>query len=234
MKILYNIKISFVSIVLLILLSISIIYAIRNTIAVNANFYIGNISIREIFYLDNNSNFKGTHEPSKRFNNLIVENYSLLKTLNLEKIIKKLKKIQNLDINSTEYYLEKELFKTLKKISRMPISEKRISGLFIPKNIKVYWNLSCDIYMTPFIAPAITNIVMINGLPNNNNKSCYGHSREYGYARYLEFKKYFNSSNFNKNIICKNIIKEGLQKVILIKQIKNEFFETEIYNCLDN
>ena len=70
-----KIKLNITSIIIIILLIIFSINAIRNTIAANANFYISNISIREIFLLDNDPKFKGTHEPSRRFFNLINENY---------------------------------------------------------------------------------------------------------------------------------------------------------------
>jgi len=229
-----KIKLNITSIIIIILLIIFSINAIRNTIAANANFYISNISIREIFLLDNDPKFKGTHEPSRRFFNLINENYSMIKEFNSKELNNKFKKIKNLDISKTSYFVEENLLKIFVKLSKLPIKEKKISGLFIPKDITSYWNLSCDIYMPPFIAPAITNIVLLNALPDNSLDSCYGHSREYGYARYFEYKKYFDSSILTKNSMCKEVQKEGLQKAIVIRQKNKNFFEIKTHDCLEN
>ena len=56
--------------------------------------------------------------------------------------------------------------------------------------------------MSPFLAPAISNIVMIDGLPVNKS-SCFGHKGEYGYLRYNEYNKKTNLFHLKPNIYVK-------------------------------
>ena len=231
MKIFKKFKLNMISILLLTLIAISIIYAIRNTIAVNINFYTSNITIREVFFLNNDPRYKGSHEPSKRYINLIRKNYSLIKHLNFVEIKEKLRKISNLDINNTDYYKENNLIQTLINISKLPDSEKKISGLYISKDVDTYSNLSCDIYMMPFLVPAITNVVMLNGLPNRDLASCYSKSFEYGYARYFVFNKFYDKSPFNKKQLCIKVNNEMLKKIIQVKETSNNTFKTIIHEC---
>ena len=85
--------------------------------------------------------------------------------------------------------------------------------------------------MAPFIVPAITNIVMLSGLPIDNIESCYGHRREYGYARYKEYNKSPNIDHLTPQILCKKAEKEGLKKIIEIIQVEKNNFDTIIHNC---
>ena len=71
------------------------------------------------------------------------------------------------------------------ELSTIPNSIKKESALYIPKTLKVYWNLSCDTHMPPFVAPAIANMAMIEGMPLRDQKnSCYTHFYDYGYNTY--------------------------------------------------
>lgn len=231
MKSLNNIKISFLSFLFLIFISISIVFSIIHTFYAGAHFILGNIAIRESFFYENNINYKGTHEPGMRFMNLLRDDYLMIKNLDFLDMKKTFNKIKSIDINKTEYFLERELINTLIKLSKLPISEKKISAIYIPKNISTYWNISCDRLMAPFIVPAITNIIMLNGLPIDNIKSCYGHRREYGYARYREYNKSPSVNHLNPQILCKMAKKEGLKKIIELIQVEKKYFDTIIHNC---
>jgi hypothetical protein len=43
--------------------------------------------------------------------------------------------------------------------------EKKQTALFIPKSNTLYWNLVGDCYATPFVAPALSGLAQIQGLP---------------------------------------------------------------------
>ena len=228
-KIIFDFK----SFLFLILILIPIYYSTKHTLISSSKFILSNITIRESFLYPNDINFKGTHAPGKRFINLLMNNYYNFKTMNIAEIIKTLKKIRNINIMETDYFLEYELIKTLNNLSKLSIKEKKYTAVYIPKNIKTYWNLSCDTLMTPFVAPAIANMVMLRGLPINNIESCYGHRREYGYARYKEYKKNPEINHLNPEDLCQIAKKEGLIRVIELVKSNNKY-NYKIYNCNDD
>ena len=232
MKLKKQIRLNLFSLLIFILIFVAIIYSVRNTLAVGANFFLGNIAIRESFFHENNINYKGTHEPGKRFMNILQEYYLKIMNLDILDIKEVLQMTKNINISKTEYFLEYRLIKTLIRLSRLPNSQKKISAIYIPKKIHTYWNISCDSLMAPFIIPAITNITLIDGLPMNNIKSCYGHRREYGYARYIEYNKSASLEVLSPKDLCLQAKKDDLKQVIEIIETDNkEYFDTKIYKC---
>jgi len=206
-------------------------FALKNTLSTEANFFLANVTIREAFFYENDINFKGIREPgTRRYKKLLMKNYSILKNFNFSAMKKTYSKIKSLEIKNTDYALEYELIKTLSNLSNLPNAEKKISAMYIPKNIKTYWNLSCDRYMAPFVAPGITNIVMLDGLLLDNQVTCYGHTSEYGYMRYKQFNKKASLLQLESNELCTRAKKEGLNQVIEIFE-EDSMFQTKIYNC---
>jgi len=209
---------------------IATFFSIKNALIVNIYFFLENISIRESFYYENDVNFKGTHEPGDRYFKILFKNISDLKSLNFNEIKKTLIKIKNLKIENTDYLLEYKLIEKLKELSNIPTSEKKFTAIYIPKNIDTYLNISCDRLMSPFLAPAISNIVMLDGLPLNNNNSCYGHLNEYGYPRYERYNKIANLFHLKPKQLCDKAKKEGLKKVIELVETHSDI-ETKVYKC---
>jgi hypothetical protein len=73
-----------------------------------------------------------------------------------------------------------KVIKTLHELAELPLAEKRQMLLFIPQSNRAYWTLSANFCKaTPFIAPAISGIAMLDGLPS---ASC--ETRYYGYGDY--------------------------------------------------
>ena len=209
----------------------AVFFAIKNTIYINGSFFLSNIAIREAFFYENNINFKGTHEPgTRRYMKLIKRNYHNLRNFNFSAMKKTYSKIKSLEIKNTDYALEYELIKTLNNLSNLTNAEKKISAIYIPKNIDTYWNVSCDKYMAPFVAPAITNIVMLDGLLLDNQVTCYGHINENGYMRYKQFNKKASLFQLKPSELCTKAKKEGLNKVIEIFE-EDSVFKTKVYNC---
>ena len=208
-----------------------IFFSIKNTLVLGAHFILSNIAIRESFLLENDINFKGIREPGqKRFYNLIYQNLSDIKNFNLDKIIKTFNKIKKIDINKTEYKAEYNIINLLNQISLINPYEKKITGIYISKNITPYWNLSCDKYLSSFVSTSITNIVMIKGLTSYDPKSCYGHEKEYGFLRYKKYNKYPSYTKLNKTDLCEIAINEKLKKIIEIIK-SDDLFKFIIHKC---
>ena len=214
----------------LILILFAIINSLKNGMIETSKFFLSNIAIRQGFFEENNVDYKGTHEPGKRYMNLLYENYDDLKNLKLSKIFNKINKIKIIDIKTTEYELEYELINKLKYLSNLSSKEKKNIAIYLPQNLSTFWNLSCDKLMLPFLVPSITNIVMINGLPPSNIKSCYGHRREYGLARYRKLNKKFIPGVLDSSQICNIAQKEGIEKVIEIYRLDKKF-DHIIHKC---
>ena len=214
----------------LILILITIFYSLKNGSVVTVKFFFSNIAIRQGFFEENNVNYKGTHDPGKRFLKLFYNNYYDFMNFRFLKIIKNTNKLKSIDIRKTEYHLEYELINKLKDFSNISIKEKKFTAIYIPKNLKTYMNLSCDQFMLPFLVPAISNIVLINGLPPEGIKSCYGHRREYGYLRYTKFNKKAKIENLDSLSLCKIARKEGIKKVIELSRFEDKFSHI-VHNC---
>ena len=223
----YNIKSFFITLFFL----IGLLFSLWNTIYTSSLFVLANITIRESFFEKNDINFKGTHIPGERYFNILKQNYYDLKNINITNIKQTIDKINKIDINQSNYSIEFDLINKLLELSKLPHSEKKISALYISKNIKSYWNMSCDSHMPPFIAPSITNMVLLDGLPSEGKDTCYTHLIEYGYSRYKLFQKKPSDVPLNSNQLCIKAKKDNLMKVIHIMQNNQNKFITKIYNC---
>lgn len=207
-----------------------IFFAIQNTFILGVKFILSNIAIREAFLLENDVNFKGISEPGqRRYKSLMYKNVSDIKNFDFDEIIKTFNKIKKIDINKTEFKAEYNIINLLNQISLIEPSEKKMTGIYIPKDIIPYWNLSCDKYLSSFVSTSITNIVMIKGL-TVNSKSCFGMREYYGFLRYKKYNKYPSYTKLNKTDLCKIAINEKLKKIIEIVKY-NDLFKFITYEC---
>ena len=225
-----NILSNYKALLFLILILFAIFHSLKNGSIVSAKFFFSNLAIRQGFFEENNIKYKGTHEPGRRYIELLNENYNDAKNLRFFEILNSLSKVKNFDITETEYNLEYKLIKKLKDLSRLPLREKKISAIYLSNSLQTFWNLSCDKLMLPFIVPAITNIVMIDGLPSENIKSCYGHRREYGYSRYLKYNKKTKSGDLDSKSICEIARDQNIKKVIEIYR-SGLNYKSFVHNC---
>jgi hypothetical protein len=61
----------------------------------------------------------------------------------------------------------RRLLDVLRQVAALPRLEKQTSVLFIPKSVTTYWDLETARAASAFVAPAITGVAMIGGLPDN-------------------------------------------------------------------
>jgi len=117
---------------------------------------------------------------------------------------------QNAEYKLIEYKLIYQLI----KLDSLPLSEKKKSCIYIPKTNKLYWNLLK--YKTngiPFIAPCLSGICMIEGIPDILSSG-------FGY-NYIKNKKNANKV-FSDSEILRIAKKKGFKQVFVIDTLNNE------------
>ena len=85
--------------------------------------------------------------------------------------------------------------------------------------------------MIPFIATAITNISLVNGIPDINEKSCFGHNLEYGYFNYYKKLNFLVDKEYiSPKEICDKDLGIKFQRVIEIRE-QNSVFYFKDHSC---
>ncbi|MBD1912366.1 MULTISPECIES: hypothetical protein [unclassified Leptolyngbya] len=121
----------------------------------------------------------------------------------------------------------KELLAALQKIGTMPSLEKRKTLLFIPQSYKLYWKWYRNCKVSPFIAPAITGVALLDGLPAANCDATF-----YGYPSYkLRSPNQPPLKASDTNGICLAAQKRGFANVIVLDSKKNRGIEVRHLNC---
>ena len=158
--------------------------ALWNSYYTIISFIATNLSVRESFYFINDINIKGTHWGGDKYR-LTTRKYKLdLVQLRYSNVLNAFKILLNVNPLESNFSNEYKLITYLYNLGELPNSYKKETALYIPKNMYVYWDLSCDSHMPPFVAPAITNMAMIDGMPYKMKNSCYTHFTDHGYNTY--------------------------------------------------
>lgn len=205
-----------------ILISFFITTSIYNAYFSIISFIASNLAIRESFSFINDVTQKGTHSGGANYWAKAREHKFELLKQQYPNIIHSFSLLSNIDPQRTNFVKEYNLISLLFDIEKKSNAYKKETALYIPKTLDVYWNLSCDSHMPSFVAPAITNMAMIEGLPMRDS-SGYSHFLDYGYYTYqlLGIKAEFLEMTHKQ--ICERAKKEGFLRVIEITE--NEFGE---------
>ena len=219
----------------------TIFYSSKNSlknIQYSINSYIAsNITIRQSFFFENNRLKKGTHEPAEKqfipyFKKVLSD---IGHILTFDEILLYYKQFQSYDYSINNFLTEISIIENLYKISKIKFNDKTKFLIYIPKSFTEYWDMSCDDHMTPFIAPAITGIPHIEGLPitDDNKLSCYGglHLLSYGYQTYYSNGRKSSKNDFSTTTICSNALTLGFDNLIIIKRNSDNYAETSFINC---
>lgn len=214
---------------IILLLCIFILLSFKNILLLNLKFFSSNFAIRESFFVINKVETKGTHYGAEIYWKNVIKNMKSIIFLDFSNLNKVRKKIENINIYSSNYKNEAKIIKLLKEINKL--QNKNESVIYIPKEIKDYWSFSCDVYMIPFIATSITNISLVNGVPDINKKSCFGHNLEYGYFNYYKKLNFLvNEKYISPKEICNKDLGIKFKKIIEIKE-KNSVFYFKDHYC---
>ena len=197
------------------------------------SFISSNLSIRESFYFNNDVNEKGTHWGGDNYRLTTRKHKLEFVKFKFLDILNSFSKVSNIDPNNSNFKSEYQLIKLLYDIEKKSNSYKRETVLYIPKTLDVYWNLSCDSHMPPFVAPAITNLAMIEGLPMRGS-SCYTHFLDHGYYTYKLQGKKAEYLDMNREQICDRAKKEGFLRVIEITENEMGNITMLTHECFTN
>jgi len=188
--------------------------------------------VRQSYYFPNHVNNKGTHRGGETYRMTNRKHKLELVKFNYSNVLESFLKLYHIDPSYINYSQEYELINLLYELSILPNSLKRESALYIPKTMDIYWNLSCDTHMPPFVAPAITNMAMIEGLPLRDPKnSCYTHFINYGYITYLIRGIKAKWIEMDHEKICQKAKLAGFKRIIEINENKNGEIITIYHEC---
>tara|TARA_Y100001970_G_C14194031_1_gene837061 strand:- start:1207 stop:1884 length:678 start_codon:yes stop_codon:yes gene_type:complete len=194
----------------------SLVFCLQNSTILIVKYIVSNFAIRDSFFKENNIYNKGTHEGGTYYFAKINDYSQKIKTFNINYIKEKYDIFRNLNPHQSNFKIEYQILKKLENLSNIQQNEKKISSIYISKNLKEYWNMSCDNYMPSFLVPSISNIVMINGLPSRNKVSCYGHELEHGYSDYYQVDKKYIKKDLTNDQLCKIVEDYNLSYVYII------------------
>tara|TARA_Y100001970_G_scaffold286159_1_gene407672 strand:- start:37310 stop:37978 length:669 start_codon:yes stop_codon:yes gene_type:complete len=206
-----------------------ILFSLSNFFISIDKFITSNILIRQSFEWENKSNKKGSHSGSDLYRLYQINHIKDAIKFNFKDYLKFID-FNNFSDNHN-FNNESDLINLLMEISHL--KQKHIYAIYLDKNIELINNITCDTHASPFIIPAITNIVLINGLPNINKQSCYQNKNDYGYKSYYINDKKYNNKNLSNNEICEIIISNNLEKSIIINKNYN-IYNYQIIDCIEN
>jgi hypothetical protein len=196
------------------------------------HFISTNLSVRQSYYFSNHVNNKGTHWGGDTYRLATRKHKLELVKFNYSNVWDSFIKLSHIDPLNTNFSKEYVLIKFLYELSTLPNSLKRESALYIPKTLKVYWDLSCDTHMPPFVAPAIANMAMIEGLPFEGQKnSCYTHFNDYGYSTYRISGIKAKWIEMDHEKICQKAKQVGFKRIIEINENKIGEIITIYHEC---
>ncbi|MBI5569103.1 MAG: hypothetical protein HY914_04075 [Desulfomonile tiedjei] len=101
----------------------------------------------------------------------------------------------------------------LKQLGRSPIHEKRKTLLFIPRSNVRYWNISDQCRAVPYIAPGLTGMAMIEGLPDERCEPLLGYTFEIHQPKHLQAGK----GTVDKGRLCARCLAEGFENLTVLE-----------------
>jgi hypothetical protein len=106
---------------------------------------------------------------------------------------------------------------------RLPREEKRVTLLHIPKTNRTYWDLLDDTnppWVTPFVAPALSGLAHLEGLPDAEYSTHAGgyHEGGYGYREYQPWKDTHRQTapEQAKADLCRKAEGMGFRRVLVL------------------
>ena len=193
-----------------------------------------NIAIREEFYSPNNVSVKGTHWGGQDFLESVSRNVAVLRRPWRNRIMNIINEVRFISPLTSNFVDEYNIIQMLYELSKKSNSFRKETAIYIPKTLTAYWDMSCDTHMTPFIVPSISNMAMIEGLPFNEEETCYTHTLDYGYTRYYLHGKKAQYQNMKKKQICKRAKVDGFNRVIEITKDSKGNIIKITHECMED
>jgi hypothetical protein len=138
-------------------------------------------------------------------------------------------------IKENQMYVEKHdkyaMLSALRELGDLPIVEKRDALLYIAKDNAAYWEWLEMCSTTPFIAPAITGIAMVDGLPGADCRA----ARFFGYHTY-NFPIALAADQpvtVKISTICNKVRSLGFKRVAILDSINTNVVTVKWENCTE-
>jgi hypothetical protein len=125
------------------------------------------------------------------------------------------------------------LIHALENLQNLSLTEKRKSLLFIPQSNHLYWQwLQANQHypvckFIPFIAPSLTGISLLDGLPARNCSAVYG----YGFEIYPPRNNRYPLSKYDPPQLCRQAVLKGFSQVIVIDADSDNQITVNKINC---
>jgi len=121
----------------------------------------------------------------------------------------------------------RRVIEALEKLADLPTDQKRQTLLFIPKSNRLYWDLPATACKAvPFIAPAVTGIAMMGGLPGDDCTD----QRQYGYEVY---RKPGDARRDQSADLCVLARQKGFCRIIIFDSDASEEIAIRTVACDD-
>ncbi len=109
----------------------------------------------------------------------------------------------------------------MEAVARLPHSEKRRSAVYIPKSVDAYWRIlpdSANCSYAPFVAPAFTEVALLDGLPPSWCPTKPGYGMNVYAASDAEQRVVMRSDDD----LCRRAARWDVTQVIVIQPAKGE------------
>ena len=117
----------------------------------------------------------------------------------------------------------------LQDLSKLPLSQKEETLLYIPRSNRLFWDLPASVCLArPFVAPAVTGIAMIDGLPGPD---CAAGGGRYGYEVYKGSGKPESRGDETEANLCRRARGQGFSRIIFFQSDSGEHLSVRATDC---
>ena len=128
----------------------------------------------------------------------------------------------------------------LRALQRLPRTVRRRTALYIPKSNRTYWDLigigkagpgGTRNDTAPFLAPALAEMVMLNGLPDQVDKRLA--AKGFGYSSYADQNGAFPASSHDSSRaeLCERARKWGCDQIVILEASADGMTRRSVIDC---
>jgi hypothetical protein len=111
---------------------------------------------------------------------------------------------------------EAQTIDMLASLYHIPMEEKRVTLLYIPRTNRAYWDLlrpGHPRWITPFVAPALSGLALLDGLPDPED---IPDDHGYGYGVYNQFKDARHPLDQSSEALGRNAEAMGFKRILVL------------------
>ncbi len=123
-----------------------------------------------------------------------------------------------------------KIVEALRELALISEAEKSTSAIYIPRANRMFWTLSPQCEVAPFIVPSITGIVLLGGSPDADCAST-GWGLHYSPYRNAGFGSEFTAQG-DEGALCARAMERGFSTVIVVEDVGGRIMKRSL-NCRD-